>query len=104
MEWLTDRELDTLDEFLRGNAGPGTGPAFLTTLDAIGALCRAYPRASAELRVLRAEAQRLRLHVAQESENARRLERELAVARGTIEGLERQVRAALSASLVTLLS
>jgi hypothetical protein len=43
---------------------------------------------------LRGEAQRLRLNVAQTSENARRLERELAVARGTIEGLERQVRAA----------
>jgi len=94
MEWLTDRELDTLDDFLRGNAGPGSGSAFLATIDAIAALCRAYPRASAELRALRAEAQRLRLHAAQASEHARQLERELAVARGTIEGLERQVRAA----------
>ena len=41
MEWLSDRELDTLDDFLRGNAGPGSGLAFLVTMDAIAALCRA---------------------------------------------------------------
>jgi hypothetical protein len=94
MEWLSDRELGELDEFLRGTAGPGNVPAFLDTLDGLVALCRAFPRLSHELRSLRGEAQRLRLTVAQTSENARRLERELAVARGTIEGLERQVRAA----------
>jgi hypothetical protein len=93
MEWLTDRELDTLDDFMRGNGGAGTGLAFLTTLDGIVALCRAYPRASAELRALRAEAQRLRQHVAHASQETRTLETELRLARAQIEGLERQLRA-----------
>ena len=44
MEWLTDRELDTLDDFLRGNAGPGSGSAFLATMDAIAALPRLSAR------------------------------------------------------------
>ena len=54
----------------------------------------ADPRASAELRVLRAEAQRLRQNVALASADVRRLEGELAVAKGTIDGLQRQLRAA----------
>jgi hypothetical protein len=94
MEWLSDAELNRLDEFLRGNTDAGSPSALLATLAGLLQIVEIYPRVSHELRALRAEAQRLRLHAAQESENARRLERELAVARGTIEGLERQVRAA----------
>jgi hypothetical protein len=94
MEWLSDRELGALDDLLRGTAGPGDVSAFLATLEGLVALCRAFPRLSHEVRSARGELQRLRQGIALESENARRLERALAVARGTIEGLERQVRAA----------
>jgi hypothetical protein len=44
--------------------------------------------------VLRAEAQRLSQNVALASADVRRLEGELAVAKGTIDGLQRQLRAA----------
>jgi hypothetical protein len=94
MEWVSDAELNRLDEFLRGNTDAGSPSAFLDTLDGLSTICKIYPRVVNELRALRAEAQRLRQHVASESERSRKLERELAVARGTIEGLERQVRAA----------
>jgi hypothetical protein len=94
MEWLSDRELKTLDDLIRGESGPGSGLAFLATIDAIAALGRAVPRVVDELRALRGEAQRLRQHLAGTLEENRKLETELAVARGTIEGLERQVRAA----------
>ena len=93
MEWLSDRELDTLDDFTRGPGGIGTGLAFLETLEGIAALCRAYPRASAELRALRGESQRLRQQVALTSEQTRKLEAELRTARAQIDGLERQLRA-----------
>jgi hypothetical protein len=94
MEWLTDRELGELDDLLRGNTDAGNCSAFLATLDGIVALCRAFPRASSELRSLRGEAQRLRQQVALTSEQTRELETELRLARAQIEGLERQVRAA----------
>ena len=94
MEWVADAELKQLDDFLRGHTAAGSATAVLAALDGFSTIVKVYPRLVDELRSLRAEAQRLRVHVAQESENARRLERELAVARGTIEGLERQVRAA----------
>src|SRR5262249_60474663 len=68
------------------------GLAFLTTIEEIVALCRAFPRASHELRALRAEAARLRQHVALESERVARLGRELAVADATIEGPQQRVR------------
>jgi len=58
---------------MRGNAGAGTALAFLETLDGIVALCRAYPRASAELRSLRGEAQRLRQQVAPFGAGIRRI-------------------------------
>jgi len=93
LEWLSDRELGELDDLLRGT-GPGNVPAFLDTLDGILALCRAFPRLSHELRALRSEAQRLRQYGAQMADKAQRLERDLTVARSTIDGLERQVRAA----------
>jgi hypothetical protein len=92
MEWLSDRELDTLDDFLRGDAGAGSGPAFLATIDGLLALCRAYPRLAHEVRALRGEAQRLRQTVAQTSAEARTLESELKVARATIAGLEGKIR------------
>jgi hypothetical protein len=89
MEWLSDRELDTLDDVMRGPAGPESGPAFVDTLDALVTLCRAYPRLSHEVRTLRSEAQRLRQGVTLASADVRRLEGELSVARAKITGLEK---------------
>jgi hypothetical protein len=74
LEWQTDGELDELDRFVRGETGPGSGTAMLEALAGLVALRRADPRASAELRVLRAEAQRLRQNVALASADVRRLE------------------------------
>jgi hypothetical protein len=94
MEWLSDRELDELDDVMRGHAGPATGPALLAGITGLVTICNAYPPLSHELRTLLAEAKRLHQHVAQASADVRRLEGELAVARAKITGLESQLRAA----------
>jgi len=93
MEWVSDAELNRLDEFLRGNTDAGSPSAFLATLDGLSTICKTYPRVVHELRALRGEAQRLRLHVAQESERSRKLDTELRLAHGKLEALERQLRA-----------
>jgi septal ring factor EnvC (AmiA/AmiB activator) len=94
MEWVSDVELNRLDEFLRGNTDAGSPSAFLATLDGLSTICKTYPRVVHELRSLRGESQRLRQQVALTSEQTRKLEAELRMARAQIEGLERQVRAA----------
>jgi hypothetical protein len=93
MEWVSDAELSRLDDFLRGNAGPGSGSAFLATLDGISTICKTYPRVVHELRALRGQAQRLRQHVAGASQETSRLETELRLARAQIAALEQQLRA-----------
>jgi len=94
MEWVSDAELNRLDEFLRGNTDAGSPSALLATLDGLSTICKAYPRVVHELRALRGEAQRLRQHVAGASQETSRLETELRLARAQIAALEQQVRAA----------
>jgi hypothetical protein len=94
MEWVSDAELQQLDEFLRGHTDAGSAIAVLAALDGFSTIVKIYPRLVDELRALRGEAQRLRQHVAGASQETRRLETELRLAHGKIEGLERQVRAA----------
>jgi hypothetical protein len=93
MEWVADAELKQLDDFLRGHTDAGSATAVLAALDGFSTIVKIYPRIVDELRALRGEAARLRQHVAQESERARRLETELRLAHGKIDGLERQLRA-----------
>jgi hypothetical protein len=94
MEWVSDAELNRLDEFLRGNTDAGNPSVLLATLDGLSTICKTYPRVVHELRALRGEAQRLRQHVAGASQEHDGLKTELRLARAQIEGLERQVRAA----------
>jgi len=94
MEWVSDAELNRLDEFLRGNTDAGSPSALLATLDGLSTICKTYPRVVHELRALRGEAQRLRQHVAGASQETSRLETELRLARAQIAALEQQVRAA----------
>src|SRR5262249_51825596 len=70
------------------------GLAVLTTIGEIVALCRAFSRAGHELRALRAAAGGLGPPAAPGAGGVGRLERELAVAHATIEGLQQRVRAA----------
>jgi hypothetical protein len=89
MQWLSDQELAALDDVLRAPTGSGDSPAFVTTLEGIAALCRAYPRVVQELRTLRNEASRLRQATAHAAADKRRLESELAAANAKIAGLEK---------------
>jgi hypothetical protein len=56
MEWLSDADLNRLDEFLRGNTDAGRPSALLATLAGLLQIVEIYPRVAHELRALRAEA------------------------------------------------